>query len=85
MLKRVRTELRLIDTMGDTAWCKGKVAKKYVKDGCALVDLDIWAENQRCEATTPNGSATVVLPSCDVKTRVFRDGANHDLGYARFA
>jgi len=84
VLKRVRTELRLFNTMGDTTWCKGKVARKYVKDGYALADLDIWAENQRGEVTAPNGSATVVLPSRDVKTRVFRDGSNLDLGYAHF-
>jgi hypothetical protein len=84
VLKRVRTELRLYNTMGDTTWCKGKVAKKYVKDGYALVDLEIWAENQRGEVTAPNGSATVVLPSRDVKTRVFRDGSNLDLGCAHF-
>jgi acyl dehydratase len=83
-LKRVRTELRLFNTMGDTTWCKGKVAGKRVMDGYALVDLDIWAENQRGEVTTPNGNATVILPSKDVGTRVFRDGARLDLGYARY-
>ena len=85
VLKRVRTELRLFNTMGDTTWCKGKVAKKYVKDGYALVDLEIWAENQRGQMTAPNGSATVLLPSRDVKTRVFRDGSSFDLGYAHFS
>ncbi len=85
VLKRVRTELRLFNTMGDTTWCKGKVAKKYVKDGYALVDLEIWAENQRGQVTAPNGSATVVLPSRDVRIRVSRDGSNLDLGYAHFA
>jgi acyl dehydratase len=84
-LKRVYTELRLFNTMGDTTWCKGKVAKKYVRDGYALVDLEIWAENQRGEITAPNGKATVVLPSKDVKTRIFRDGSGLDLGHARFA
>ena len=81
-LKRIRTELRRFNTMGDTTWCKGKVTRKYKKDGYALVELDIWAENQRGEVTAPNGTATVILPSKDVKTRVFRDGALLDLGYA---
>ncbi|OGA51741.1 MAG: acyl dehydratase, partial [Betaproteobacteria bacterium RIFCSPLOWO2_12_FULL_62_58] len=85
ILKRIRTELRLFNTMGDTTWCKGKAKKKYVTDGYALVDLEIWAENQRGEVTAPNGSATVILPSRDVKTRVCRDGAGLDLGCARFA
>ena len=70
--------------MGDTTWCKGKVARKYVKDGYALVDGEIWAENQRGEVSAPNGSATVVLPSKSVETRVFRDGSGLDLGGAVF-
>jgi acyl dehydratase len=84
-LKRVHTELRLFNTMGDTTWCKGKVRKKYVRDGYALVDIDIWAENQRGDVTAPNGVATVVLPSKDVTTRLFRDGSALDLGHARYA
>jgi acyl dehydratase len=77
-LKRVRTEMRRFNTMGDSTWCKGKVSKKYVKDGFALVDLEIWGENQRGELTTP-GLATVILPSRDVKNRVFFDGAALEL------
>jgi acyl dehydratase len=77
-LKRVRTEMRRFNTMGDSTWCKGKVTKKYVKDGYALVDLEIWGENQRGELTTP-GLATVMLTSRDVKNRVFFDGALCDL------
>ena len=37
-LKRIKTELRRFNTMGDTTWCKGKVLKKYVEDGYALRD-----------------------------------------------
>jgi len=77
-LKRVRTEMRRFNTMGDSTWCKGKVSRKYVKDGFALVDLEIWGENQRGELTTP-GLATVMLPSRDVKNRVFFDGAGLEL------
>ena len=65
-LKRVRSEMRRFNTMGDSTWCKGKVTRKYVKDGYALVDLEIWGENQRGELTTP-GMATVALPSRDVR------------------
>jgi acyl dehydratase len=77
-LKRVRTEMRRFNTVGDSTWCKGRVSRKYVKDGFALVDLEIWAENQRGENTTP-GLATVVLPSRDVNKRVFFDGASLEL------
>jgi len=73
-LKRIRTELRRFNTMGDTTWCRGSVTKKYQKDGFALVDLEIRAENQRGEKTG-EGLATVILPSTDVTTTVANDGA----------
>ena len=47
---------------GETWWCKGEVAKKYVEDGEHCVDCDIWVENGKGEKTTL-GKATVVLPS----------------------
>ena len=61
----VRTEMRRFNIVGDTTWAKGKVVRKYVKDKTALVDIEIAAENQRGEVTTP-GLATVALPSRDV-------------------
>ena len=81
-LKRIKTELRRFNTMGDMTWCEGKVVKKYKQDGYPLVDIDVWAENQRGEKTVTNGGATVMLPSKDIKTRMFRDGSGLDLGYA---
>ena len=77
-LKRVRTQMRRFNTMGDSTWCKGKVSRKYLKDGYALVDIEIAGENQRGELTTP-GLATVILPSRDVNLRSFFDGAGLDL------
>lgn len=77
-LKRVRTEMRRFNTMGDSTWCKGKVTRKYIKDRHALVDLEIWGENQRGELTTP-GIATVILPSRDVNIPVSFDGSTLDL------
>ena len=82
VLKRIKTELRRFNTMGDTTWCKGKVTKKYIQDGFALIDIDVWAENQRGEKTVTNGGATVMLPSRDIKTSMFRDGSGIDLGHA---
>ncbi|MBI4195251.1 MAG: MaoC family dehydratase N-terminal domain-containing protein [Betaproteobacteria bacterium] len=81
-LKRIKTELRRFNTMGDTTWCKGKVVRKYKQDDYPLVDIDVWAENQRGEKTVTNGGATVILPSKDIKTRMFHDGSGLDLGYA---
>ena len=61
-LKRLRGELRKFNVIGDTTWLKGKVVKKYEKDGEFLVDIDCWGENQRGEVTMP-GAATGKLPS----------------------
>ena len=80
-LKRVRTEMRRFNIVGDTTFCKGKVARKYVKDKTALVDIEIAAENQRGEVTTP-GLATVALPSRDVALPAFIDGSGVDLELA---
>ncbi len=77
-LKRLRAEMRRFNMLGDTTWCKGRVSRKYVKDGYALVDLEIWGENQRGEITAP-GLATVVLPSRDVKTKPVLDGSVLDI------
>ncbi len=79
-LKRIKTELRRFNTMGDTQWCKGRIKRKYVQDGYPLVDIEVWAENQRGELTVTNGLATVMLPSKDVKTKYFKDAANFELG-----
>ena len=78
VLKRVRTEMRRFNIMGDTTFCKGKVLRTYVKDNVGLVDIEIAAENQRGEVTTP-GIATVALPSRDVKLPAFIDGSAIDL------
>ena len=73
-LKRLRVECRRFNVYGDTQWCKGKVVRKYLHDGAPLVDLEIWAENQRGEVTAP-GFATVMLPSRDPKVPWFTDGS----------
>lgn len=61
-LKRLRCELRAPNIIADTTWCRGKVGRKYVANGEHLVDLDLWADNQRGQRTTV-AQATVVLPS----------------------
>lgn len=77
-LKRVRTEMRRFNTMGDSTWCRGRVTRTYIKDRHALVDIEIRGENQRKELTTP-GIATVILPSRDINLPVFFDGSGVDL------
>ena len=46
----------------DTITCQGRVTNKSVKDDVHLVELDVWAENQRGEKIV-TGKATVALPS----------------------
>ncbi|MCC6531956.1 MAG: MaoC family dehydratase N-terminal domain-containing protein [Burkholderiales bacterium] len=82
VLKRLKMELRLPNVLGDTTWCKGKVAAKYIKDRHPLVEIDIWAENQRGQVSAPRGTAVVALPARLVSSRICRDGASIDLGYA---
>jgi acyl dehydratase len=60
-LKRLRFEMRRQQRPGDTMVCSGKVVSKYEKNGESLVDLQIWAENEREGVTTP-ATATVSLP-----------------------
>ena len=61
-LRWLHVELRRFCFYGDTMWIKGRVANKYVEEGEHIVELDLWAENQRGELTAP-GKAKVLLPS----------------------
>jgi acyl dehydratase len=78
VLKRIRMEARMFNVQGDTTFITGTIVKKYVKDRCALVDIDMRGTNQRGELTSP-GFATVMLPSRDINTRVPLDGTVVDL------
>jgi len=78
VLKRLRMEARLFNCQGDTTFVSGKVVKKYVKDRCALVDIEMKGINQRGDLSSP-GFATVMLPSKDVTTKVPLDGTVCDL------
>jgi acyl dehydratase len=77
-LKRLRVECRRFNVYGDTQWCKGKVVRKYIHHHTPLVDVEIWAENQRGEVTAP-GFATAMLPSKDPKIPWFTDGSGLSL------
>jgi hypothetical protein len=62
-LWKLDCEFRKFNYVGDTQWMKGTVTKRYVAEGDRpAVDLDIWAENQHGDVTTP-GHATILLPS----------------------
>jgi acyl dehydratase len=56
-------EFRRFNYVGDTQWLRGTVVRRYLAEGDRpAVDLDLVAENQRGEVTTP-GHATILLPS----------------------
>ncbi len=78
VLKRLRMEARLFNCQGDTTFITGKIVKKYVKDRCALIDIEMKGINQRGDLSSP-GFATVMLPSKDVTTKVPLDGTVCDL------
>ncbi len=78
VLKRLRMEGRLFNCQGDTTFITGKIDKKYVKDRCALIDIEMKGINQRGDLSSP-GFATVMLPSKDVTTKVPLDGTVCDL------
>jgi acyl dehydratase len=62
-LWRLDCQFRRFNYVGDTQWLRGTVTRRYLADGGRpAVDLDLVAENQRGEVTTP-GHATVLLPS----------------------
>ncbi len=62
-LWRLDGEFRRFNYVGDTQWLGGTVTRRYLAEGDRpAVELDLVAENQRGEVTTP-GHATVLLPS----------------------
>ena len=62
-LWKLECEFRKFNYVGDTQWLRGRVVRKYLADGDRpAVDLELTAENQRGEVTTP-GTATILLPS----------------------
>jgi len=78
VLKRIRMEARMFNVQGDTTFISGTVVSKYVKDRCALVNIEMRGINQRGELSSP-GFATVLLPSRDINTKVPLDGTAVDL------
>ena len=60
-LKKLSCSHRGMDFPGHNLTAKGKVIKKYLKDGMGYVECEIWVENQNGEITCP-GSAVAILP-----------------------
>ena len=60
-LRRLRIEVRRHNCVGDIVWCRGKVVDKRIVDGQAVVDCEVWAENQTGELSV-KGIAEIELP-----------------------
>jgi acyl dehydratase len=50
--------------LNDTVTCRGRVVATAWQDALGLVELEVWAENQRGEKVV-TGKATVALPTRD--------------------
>lgn len=61
-LQVLEAQIRRFNLIGDTTWCKGRVARKYRDGDQFKVDCEIWAEDQRGDRTAI-GTATAVLKS----------------------
>lgn len=78
VIKRIRMEARHFNLQGDTTFITGKVVKKYLKDRCPLIDIEMSGINQSGVLSSP-GFATVMLPAKDVNTKIPIDGTVVDL------
>ena len=61
-VRKIGVRFAALVRLKDVVTCRGRVLSTSTKDGVNLVDLEIWAENQRAEKIV-TGRATVSLPS----------------------
>jgi acyl dehydratase len=61
-VRKLGVRFQALVRLKDTVTCRGRVIAKSSKDDVHLVELDVWAENQRGEKVV-SGKATVALPS----------------------
>jgi hypothetical protein len=63
-LRKLDVRVLRHNLMGDVTRCHGEVTATRVDGGKGLVEVHVWAENQRGERTA-DGTATVELPRSD--------------------
>ena len=61
-VRKIGVRFAALVRLNDTVTCRGRVVGTSQKDGVSLVELDIWAENQKGEKVV-TGKATVDLAS----------------------
>lgn len=60
-LKKIRTSNRQFILVDEDIICRGSITEKYIEDGEPLVELELWAENEKGEKCVL-GTAQVMLP-----------------------
>ena len=60
-LKRIKWTDKKMDFVGKPMTYKARVTRKYIEDNEALLDCDIWIENEENEKTS-EGTATIAIP-----------------------
>ena len=60
-IERLVTSWPVMDYVGDTLTCHGKIRSQSIREERTYLEVDLWMVNQRSEVSTA-GSATVVLP-----------------------
>jgi acyl dehydratase len=63
-VRKIGVRFAAVVRLNDTVTCRGRVLGKSSKDDVNLVELELWAENQRGEKVV-TGKATVALPARD--------------------
>jgi acyl dehydratase len=61
-VRKLGVRFAAIVRLKDTVTCRGRVLAKSSKDRVNLVNLEVWAENQKGEKVV-TGKATVTLPA----------------------
>ena len=60
-LEKLTCQYRGMDYCGDTLSARARVTRKYIEAGQALIECELWVENQRGEKNT-RGTALVSFP-----------------------
>jgi acyl dehydratase len=63
-VRKIGVRFAALVRLKDTVTCRGRVLASAQKNGVNLVELEIWAENQKGEKVV-TGKATVALPARD--------------------
>jgi acyl dehydratase len=63
-VRKLGVRFAAIVRLKDTITCRGRVLGRRSADDVHLIDLEVWAENQRGEKVV-TGKATVTLPTRD--------------------